>query len=161
VAGAGAAAAVAMLAVGGMFDLIEAAIPSIPGEYKAGPGFRPWPGWTKGYMFAHPIWFGFVFAVGFAVVTRLRPASGWLTAGCRGAVYGGLLFLLGSLPVFALVYASFLVSPELVAVSWAGRNLAQYVVAGVCVGMVTRLAEVVRARCIRCRCNDECQAPSR
>ena len=137
VAAAGVAAAVAMLAVGKVFDLIEAAIPSIPAEYASDPGFRPWPGWTKGYMFAHPIWFGFVFAGGFAVVTRLCPAGGWAAAAWRGAGYGVLLFLVGSLPVFALVYASFRVSPELMAVSWAGRNLVQYVVAGACVGLVT------------------------
>jgi hypothetical protein len=67
-----------------------------------------------------------------------RPARNWRSAGLRGAGFGGLLFVVGSLPVFALVYASFRVSPELVAVSWAGRNLAQYVVAGICVGLVTQ-----------------------
>jgi hypothetical protein len=62
-------------------------------------------------------------------------------------VYGLLVFVVGSLPVFALVYASFQVSPELVAVSWAGRNLTQYVTAGACVGLVTR---AIRGRGSRC-----------
>ena len=53
--------------------------------------------------------------------------------------FGGLL-VIGSLPVFVLVYASFRVSPELVAVSWAARSLAQYVIAGVLVGLVARAA---------------------
>lgn len=129
------AAAVSMLAVGWVFDRLEVAIPSIPAEYK-GPGFRTWPGWTEGYMFAHPVCFGFLFAAGFAAANRLLPAGGWRAAVGRGAGYGVFLFVLGSLPVFALMYASFRVSPELMAVSWAGRNVAQYVLAGACVGLV-------------------------
>jgi hypothetical protein len=136
----GVVAALSMLAVGWVFNKIEAAIPSIPAEYESGPGFRTWPGWTEGYMLVHPIWFGFVFAVGFALVARGRAAGGYVSAGIRGAAYGGLVFVVGSLPVFALVYASFRVSPELVAVSWAARNLAQYVIAGVLVGLVARAA---------------------
>jgi hypothetical protein len=143
----GGVAALAMLAVGWAFNTIEKAIPSIPAEYKNPAVFRDWPGWTEGYMLAHPIWFGFVFAAGFLVVTRGRVRPGWVFAGCCGAAYGGLLFLVGSLPVFALVYASFQVSRELVAVSWAGRNLAQYVVAGGLVGLVTRAGLTIRCCC--------------
>jgi hypothetical protein len=136
----GVVAALSMLAVGWVFNKIEATIPSIPAEYESGPGFRTWPGWTEGYMLVHPIWFGFVFAVGYALVARGRAACSYLSAGIRGAAYGGLVFVVGSLPVFALVYASFRVSPELVAVSWAARNLAQYVIAGLLVGVVARAA---------------------
>jgi hypothetical protein len=138
----GVVAALAMLAVGWVFNQIEATIPSIPAEYESGPGFRTWPGWTAGYMLAHPIWFGFVFAVGFALVARGRAAGSYWSAGIRGAAYGGLVFAVGSLPVFALVYASFRVSPQLVAVSWAARNLGQYVLAGVLVGLVARAAPI-------------------
>jgi hypothetical protein len=127
-----------MLAVGWVFNKIEAAIPSIPAEYKNGPGFRTWPGWTEGYMLAHPVWFGFVFAAGFALVARGRALGSHVSSGSRGAAYGGLVFLVGSLPVFFLVCASFRVSPELVAISWAARNLAQYVIARVLVGLVAR-----------------------
>jgi hypothetical protein len=133
----GAVAALAMLGVGWIFNKLEGAIPGIPAEYENKAVFRDWPGWTEGYMMAHPIWFGFVFAAGFGVVTRERVRAGWLSAACVGAAYGGLLFLVGSLPVFALIYASFRVSPELVAVSWAARNLAQYVVAGGLVGLAS------------------------
>ena len=136
----GVVAASAMLAVGWAFNKIEAAIPGIPAEYANGPGFRTWPGWTEGYMRAHPIWFGFVFAVGFALVARGRASGSYLSAGLRGAGYGGLVFVVGSLPVFVLVYASFRVSLELVAVSWAARNLVQYLIAGVLVGLVARAA---------------------
>jgi hypothetical protein len=140
----GAVAALAMLAVGVGFNKLEESVPGISGEYENKAIFRDWPGWTEAYMLAHPIWFGFVFAAGFVIATcfvaeiRARVRTGWLSAGCLGAAYGGLLFLAGSLPVFALVYASFRVSPELIAVSWAGRNLAQYVVAGGLVGVVAR-----------------------
>jgi hypothetical protein len=129
-----------MLAVGWVFNQVEAAIPSIPAEYESGPGFQTWPGWTEGYMLAHPIWFGFVFAVGFALVARGRASGSYWSAGLRGAAYGGLVFVVGSLPVFALVYASFRVSAELVAASWAARNLAQCVIAGVLVGLVALAA---------------------
>jgi hypothetical protein len=129
-----------MLAVGWVFNKIEAAIPSIPAEHENGPGFRTWPGWTESYMLAHPIWFGFVFAAGFALVTRGRPSSSYVSAGFRGAAYGGLVFVVGSLPVLVLVYASFRVSAELVAISWAARNLAQYVMASMLVGLVSRAA---------------------
>jgi hypothetical protein len=138
VALSGGVAAMGMLAVGLVFNKIEEDIPAIPAEYENPAVFRTWPGWTEGYMLAHPIWFGFVFATGFMVVIRGQVGPRWLSAGCSGAAYGGLLFLIGSLPVFALVYASFRVSPKLIAVSWAGRNLAQYVVAGGLVGLVTR-----------------------
>jgi hypothetical protein len=134
----GVVAALSMLAVGWVFNKIEAAIPSIPAEYKNGPGFRTWPGWTEGYMLAHPIWFGFVFAAGFALVARGRALGSYVSAGSRGAAYGGLVFLVGSLPVFVLVYASFRVSPVLIVISWAARNLAQYVIGGVLVGLVAR-----------------------
>jgi hypothetical protein len=142
----GIVAALAMLAVGGVFNLVEAAIPSIPAEYQTGPAFRTWPGWTERYMLAHPIWFGFVFALGFAMFagncsSGSRAAGSYSSAAIRGAAYGLLVFVIGSLPVFALVYASFRVSPELVAVSWAARNLAQYVIAGTLVGLVARASD--------------------
>jgi hypothetical protein len=125
-----------MLMIGYVFNKVEALIPSIPAEYATSM-FRDWPGWTKGYMLAHPIWFGFVFAIGFGVVNLGRPTGSWVAAGCGGAGYGVLLFFVGSLPILLLVYASFRVSPQLVAVSWAARNLSQYIVAGTCVGIET------------------------
>ncbi len=134
----GVVAGSSLLAVGLVFNQVEAAIPSIPAEYASGPGFREWPGWSEGYFLAHPIWFGFVFAAGFFLVSRGRAPGSYLSAGLGGAAYGGLVFVVGSLPVFALIYASFRVSAELVAVSWAARNLAQYVIAGGLVGLVAR-----------------------
>jgi len=137
VALSGGVAAIGMLTVGLVFNELEEAI-GITAEYKNPAIFRIWPGWTEAYMLAHPIWFGFVFATGFMVVTRGQVRPRWSSAVCSGAAYGGLLFLIGSLPVFALMYASLQVSLKLIAISWAGRNLAQYVVAGGLVGFVMR-----------------------
>jgi hypothetical protein len=137
----GVVAGQSMLAVGWVFNKIEeAAIPSISAEYLTGPGFRTWPGWSEGYMLVHPLWFGFVFTAVFVLVTRGRPTRNYPQAALRGAAYGGLVFIVGSLPVFFLVYASFRVSPQLVAVSWAARNLAQYVIAGALVGLIAHAA---------------------
>ena len=89
-------------------------------------------------MWAHPVWFGFVFAAGYALINAGRIQSGWGPAAGCGLAYGAMVFLVGSLPVFALIYASFRVSQELVAVSWAARNLAQYAAAGLMLGLVAR-----------------------
>jgi hypothetical protein len=131
-------AAFTMLGIGLAFNFLEAGIPAIGAEYENKAIFRDWPGWSQAYMWAHPVWFGFVFAFGFALVNRDRCQSGWGWAAGYGLAYGVVVFLVGSLPVFALIYASFRVSPELVAVSWAARNLTQYAAAGLVLGLVTR-----------------------
>ena len=146
VAAAGESAASAMMAVGWFFNQIEGAIPSIVVEYATSPIFRFYPGWPEAYMLAHPVWFGFVFAAGFTAVNRLRPTRGWIRAWSRGVGYGALLFVIGSLPILAMVYASFKVSLLLIAVSWASRNLAQYVIAGGCVGFATEAGRVIVER---------------
>jgi hypothetical protein len=131
--GTGATAALAMLAVGGVFELMDD-VTGISAEYKNNPAFRKaW--WINVYFWIHPVWFGFVFAAGFGV-THGRPIGDWGSAGRWGAAYGGFLFVVGSLPIFALIYTSFNVSLELVIVSWAARNLVQYLVAGFCIGLV-------------------------
>src|SRR6516225_1057333 len=82
---AGAVAALAMLIIGYVFDSVEASMPNISAEYSNKFMFRDWPGWTKAYMLFHPIWFGFVFVIGFAVLSRGRPTSNWTAACRRGA----------------------------------------------------------------------------
>ncbi len=139
----GLVAAFTMLGVGLAFNWLEAGIPAIGTEYENKAIFRDWPGWSQAYMWAHPVWFGFVFAAGFSLVRVGRTLSGWgMAAGC-GLAYGVMVFLVGSLPVFALIYASFRVSPELVAVSWAARNLTQYAVAGLALGLLANVWRVV------------------
>jgi hypothetical protein len=45
------------------------------------------------------------------------------------------VFLVGSLPIFLITYASFTVSVEIVA-SWVLQNACQYLLAGAAVGVV-------------------------
>jgi hypothetical protein len=127
-----------MLGVGIAFNTLEGAFPAIQVEYANKAIFRDWPGWTESYFWIHPLWFGFVFALGFVLVNRGRLTAGWRQTASNGALYGGLVFFVGSLPVFALLYASFRVSAELILVSWVARNLTQYVIAGVFLGLLTQ-----------------------
>lgn len=138
VAASGLVAGLLMLAVGWVFDLVEAAWPPIQAEYANKTIFRDWPGWSQSYMLAHPLWYGFLFALGYALLGR--APGGWRAGAARGAAFGALVFLVGSAPIFALMYASLRLSPELLLVSWAARNCMQYVVAGCAVGSIQHLA---------------------
>jgi hypothetical protein len=135
----GGTAAVVMLGVGLVFDELESLLPSIKEEYENKAIFRIWPGWTKSYMLAHPCWFGFVFATFYVLASQGRLPSSGVRAIGWGMLYGVSVFLVGSFPIFALVYASFQVSPGLMAISWAARNLVQYVMAGAFLGLVVRV----------------------
>jgi hypothetical protein len=135
--GGGVVAGLILLTVGLAFNEIEARIPTIGAEYHDSPVFRPWPGWSRTYMILHPVWFGFVFALVFALLGRGRNVGTWQREALRGALYGVAVFAVGSLPVFVLIYASFRVSATLVGVSWALRNLTQYTLAGLCLGLLT------------------------
>jgi hypothetical protein len=129
-----------MLVVGWAFDKLEYLLPAIKAEYENKDVFRIWPGWTEIYMRAHPCWFGFVFAFVYVLLLlrqRDLPASRG-QAVWSGVQYGAVVFLVGSLPVFALIYASFQVRLWLLALSWVARNLAQYVLAGAVLGLVVR-----------------------
>jgi hypothetical protein len=130
----GVVAALILLGVGLAFNVIEKCIPAIGAEYHP-PVFRPWPGWSETYMLLHPLWFGFLFALIFAMLSRRRDVKAWWKEALCGALYGAVVFAVGSLPIFVLIYASFNVSATLVAVSWALRNVAQYTVAGFCLGL--------------------------
>jgi hypothetical protein len=135
--GGGVLAGLGLLGVGLAFNQIEESIPAIGAEYRP-PVFRPWPGWSETYMLLHPVWFGFLFALVFALLGRGRNVGAWGQEAVRGALYGASVFAVGSLPVFALIYASFQVSATLVGVSWALRNVTQYTVAGLGLGLFTR-----------------------
>lgn len=140
----GLAAGLLMLAVGWCFDQVETLIPSIPAEYQTNPAFRPWPGWTKSYMAAHPLGFGFLFTAVFVVLGWSQPEQSWVVEARRGGMFGALIFLVGSLPIFLLIFASFRVSPTLVAVSWALRNAMQYTAAGMGLGVIAKLFPISR-----------------
>lgn len=134
----GLATGLIMLGVGKVFNMLEEALPAIQAEYANKAIFRDWPGWTEAYFWIHPIWFGLAFALGFVLISRGRLHAGLAPAAGLGALYGGLVFVVGSMPVFALLYASFRVSAELVSVSWAARNLTQYVIAGLFLSLLTQ-----------------------
>jgi hypothetical protein len=131
-------AGLTLFAVGMLFYLAVPVIaPIIPPQFGNSALFRPWAGWTSTYMVLHPFGFGVVFAVVyFALVARGGARSGWRS----GLVFGFGVFTIGSLPVFLLVFASFQVSPEVVA-SWVVQSACQYTAAGAAIGWVARRSE--------------------
>jgi hypothetical protein len=128
------------LAAGGTLFLVGAAFhilvptlaPNIPLLFLDDDLFRPWSGWTSTYMALHPFAYGVVFAATFLILRRGTS----FPRGIRGGLlFGTGVFLVGSLPVYVLTFASFKVPGEIV-VSWVAQSLAQYVLAGVAVGSV-------------------------
>jgi hypothetical protein len=137
IAALGIVAGLVMLGIGYLFHwLLPSYLPAVPEEYRNETVFRPWSGWTHYYMFWHPIAFGVLFAVIFHVLHRAHCFTGRLAGPRGGALYGLLVFAIGSLPVFLLNYASFQVSPQLILWTWILPNLAQYLVAGSLLGFL-------------------------
>ena len=130
-----AVAGATMFAVGAFFYLVIPLIaPAIPPQFANKCLFRPWAGWTRIYMAIHPFGFGLVFATVYVVLLgRGCTAPVWRD----GFLYGFGVFLVGSLPVYLLVFASFAVSPGII-VSWVAQSLCQYTAAGAAVGLVAR-----------------------
>jgi hypothetical protein len=119
-----------MFAVGFLFYLSEPS--AVTKEYENRALFRPLVGWVFWYMVLHPFWFGLVFAT----VYLLLLEGGCIAPGWRGGLlYGSVVFLVGSLPVFLLVNASFNVA-HLVVAYWILQNACQYVAAGLALGLV-------------------------
>jgi hypothetical protein len=117
-----------MFAVGVAFHwLIPVLAPSIARLYGE-PPFRPWPSWTMYYMMVHPFWFGFAFACLFAFFEP-RPRTPAI-----GARFGALLFLVGALPVYFLIYASIAISGRVI-LCWLLQGFSQYVLAGAALGL--------------------------
>jgi hypothetical protein len=132
------AAGVALFAVGVLFHFaIPVVAPSISPQFGNAALFRPWSGWTSTYMILHPFGYGAMFAAGYLI---LRSRNG-IPGGWRGGLFYGLgVFLIGSLPVFLLAFASFQVSPEVVT-SWIAQSAAQYLAAGLVLGWLSKLSE--------------------
>jgi hypothetical protein len=83
-------------------------------------------------MVLHPFGFGVVFAT----VYLLLLEGGCIAPGWRGGLpYGSVVFLVGSFPIFLLVYASFNLARQVVAY-WILQNACQYVAAGLALGLV-------------------------
>ncbi len=129
----GLAAGVMQFLVGATFHLlIPIVFAGISELYEKEAVFRPWTGLTPIYMAIHPLVYGFVFAGGFL---GLRQAASFPQGVAGGVLYGFGVFLVGSLPVFLLMYASLQVPVEIIGL-WIAQNLIQYLLAGMAVGIV-------------------------
>jgi hypothetical protein len=124
-------AGMTLFAVGALFHLVVPLVaPGIPPQFSNAALFRPWPGWTSTYMFLHPFGFAPVFT---SVFLLLRSSGGISSDWQGGLLYGFGVFLVGSLPVYMLVFASFQVSIEVI-ISWILQSAIQYILAGVAIG---------------------------
>jgi hypothetical protein len=122
-----------MFLVGCIFyGLVPVVAPGLASQYLNTALFRPWDGWTSTYILLHPFGYGFVFAGGFV---GLRRDSSFSPGVSGGLIYGPGVFVVGSLPVYLLVFASFAVSPEVI-FCWVLQSLAQHLAAGLAVGCV-------------------------
>ena len=131
------AAGITMFLVGVVFHfLVPFIAPGIEPQYEHSELFRRWPGWTSTYMAIHPFIYAPVFA---AIFLKLRHETSFPSGIRGGLIYGTSIFLVGSLPVFLLVFASFQVSVEII-VAWITQNLCQYLAAGFAIGAVTDVA---------------------
>ena len=135
------AAGITIFLVGATFYFLAPLIvPNLESQYKNNQLFRPWTGGTSTYMKMHPFLYAPVFA---AIFLKLRQESS-IPCGIRGGlIFGAGVFLVGSLPVFLLSFASFQVSVEII-VSWIAQNLCQYFAAGVAIGAVADGVKVRR-----------------
>lgn len=114
------------------YFLIPIIRPGISPQYQNADLFRTWSGWTSMYMAIHPFAYGFVFA---AIYVGLRRTTHFPSGVRGGLLYGAGVFVVGSLPVFLLIFASLQVSGEIL-VTWVIQSLAQYLFAGMAVGAV-------------------------
>ncbi len=122
-----------LFAVGVAFHLLTPLVaPGLAAEYRNEALFRPWGGWTRAYMLAHPWLFGALFAGAF-FGARAAFGGARLRGARAGLLYGLAVFAVGGLPIYALNLASFQVSAGVVA-SWAVQTLTQYVLAGLALG---------------------------
>ena len=119
--------------------LIPLVAPAVVAEYQNEDLFRPWGGWTKYYMFAHPWLFGVLFAGVFLGARKILGHADF--GGARdGLLYGLAVFVVGSLPVYALNFASFQISAGLAA-SWVIQSMFQYSLAGLVLGWLNQRAD--------------------
>jgi hypothetical protein len=128
-------AGVTLFAVGGIFHLLMPGIaPGLPPQFNNVALFRPWNGWTSIYMALHPFWYGVVFA---GIYLGLRKRCSFPAGLLGGFTYGAGVFLVGSFPMYALVFASFQVSVEVITF-FIMQSACQYVAAGVAISAIAR-----------------------
>ena len=135
IVGAGLLAGVVMAVIGAVFHvLVPWFFPRVRGEYADVALFRTWAGPMRLYMIIHPFMFGLLFAGAYARLACI-DGVGNPFRGLRGGLFYGLgVFLVGSLPIFALNLASFRVS-VLIIVTWVVQNFVQSAAAGVIVAL--------------------------
>ena len=122
-----------LCAVGVAFHYLTPLVaPGLEAEYRNEALFRSWGGWTGYYMLAHPWLFGVPFA-GVFLGARALVGNANLGGVRDGLLYGLAVFVVGSLPVYALNFASFQVSAGVVA-SWVLQSMCQYSLAGLALG---------------------------
>ena len=113
--------------------------PRIPPQFEANPAlYRPWQRLDPHLHGDSSVRLRVVFA---AVFLGLRRWSAFPPGVRGGLVYGAGVFVVGSLPVYLLSFASFQVSPEVI-LSWIAQSLAQYALAGMALGCVCDGASV-------------------
>ena len=129
-------ASLLMLGVGCLFHyvLVPTLAPGLENEYKNRALFRSLAGWPGIYMFLHPLLYGVLFAAAFRLVGGVERVQKWWQGLIVGACFGLAVFLVGSLPVYLLNYASFAVKPAVI-LSWVAQSLCQYVTAGAALGI--------------------------
>lgn len=129
------AAIATLFTVGGVFHMVVGVLrPNVANEYLNVHLFRPWPLWTSKYMAVHPVWYGYVFA---SVYLWLRSRSGIQRGIREGFAYGAGVFVVGSLPVYVLAFASFAVTAEVI-FWWTVQSALQYIAAGAVMGWISQ-----------------------
>lgn len=126
-----------LFAIGAAFYFVTPVLmPRLAQTYDNDALFRPWQGGTRTYMLMHPWLYGVVFTLAFLAWRKAVVEVQF--AGIRGGLlFGSILFVVGSLPIFALNLASFQVPLEVV-LTWSVQNLCQYAGAGAALGCFFR-----------------------
>jgi len=123
-----------LFVVGACFHALAPLVPGLAPAYADHPEFfRPWPGWTRAYMLVHPFGYGLVFAWAFGLARDAARRHGRPLGPAGGAAFGLLVFLVGSLPTFLIVFAAARL-PGIIFGAWLVQNLAQSVAAGAVLG---------------------------
>jgi len=128
-----------MFVVGGLFHLLVPLVaPGIPPQFINVALFRPWKSWTSIYMAVHPFGYGIIFA---GIYLALRRWCTFPPVIRGGLIYGAGVFIVGSFPVYALAFASFQVSIEVIA-AWVLQSACQYISAGIAISALAGIAPV-------------------
>jgi hypothetical protein len=125
-----------MFVVGLIFHLLlPLLLPGWQQQFANASLFRPWQGWTSWYMVLHPFLNGVLLTGAYLVAREVFGHPTALQGIPGGLGFGLAVCVAGSLPIYALNYASFQVSASLV-LSWVVHTTCQYAAAGAVLGLV-------------------------